>query len=104
MKMKLKSNENGQATIEAVLFITIFLAISLSISQAFTNNNYFASLIEGPWNFVDGMIRDGVWMQAGPNSQAFNPNARTRHATRKGISPDHKPNPGFDQKESTLQL
>lgn len=100
MSKKLKSNEKGQATIEAVLFITIFLAISLSISQAFTKNNFFASLIEGPWNFVDGMIRDGVWMRAGATSQAFNPNARVRHASRTGTT--HAANPGFDPNESGL--
>lgn len=99
MKLALKINQAGQATIEAVLIMTIFLAVGLSISQAFTSNNIFASIIEGPWDFVDGMIRDGVWMKSNV-SRTYNPNARQRHASKQATV--HFPNPGFDQSESGL--
>ena len=99
MKLKLRKNQGGQATVESILIMTIFLAVGLTISQTFTTNDIFASVIEGPWDFVDGMIRDGVWMKSNV-SRSYNPNARQRHASRQATI--HLPNPGFDQKESGL--
>lgn len=79
--MNLKKNKKGQATVEAILLITIFLGVSSTISQAFQKNNYFAEIIEGPWDFVDGMIRDGVWMKSS-KSLPFNTVARVRHGSK----------------------
>ncbi len=100
MKWTLKKNERGQATVEAVLLITIFLAVSLTISKSFSTNDFFASIIEGPWDYVDGMVRDGVWMKS-TSSHAFNPNARSRHSSKQDSQ--HFPNPVFDQNESALK-
>ena len=99
--MNLKKNQKGQATVEAILIMTIFLAASMTISQAFSKNNYFASMIEGPWDFVDGMIRDGVWMKSS-QSAVNNPNGRKRQGTMESKNV-HTANPAFDLKQTQLQ-
>ncbi len=79
--MDLRKSREGQATVEAILLLTIFLAVSMSISQSFEKNNYFAMIIEGPWDFVDGMIQNGVWKKAA-QSENLNPNGRFRHGSK----------------------
>ena len=103
MKSKfIKKNQRGQATVEAILIIVILLAVSISISNAFSQNNFFASLIEGPWDYVDGMIRDGVWKKSSV-SHTLNPNARVRHDTVRATLHNAAADTGYNIEMSSLK-
>lgn len=77
-------NERGQMTLEMILIAIILTGIAISFSNAAKSNGYLASLVEGPWLHVRGMIEDGVWVAAGDNSKALNPHHLSRHASYEG--------------------
>ena len=92
-------SRSGQATIEMILILTILFGLSVSISEAFSKNNYFATIIEGPWDYVDGMIRNGIWKKIAISTPAH-PNAVSRHRSEKANP--NSPQSGFDSVESCL--
>ena len=75
-----KLNQMGQATIEMILIMTVLFGLSVMISDAFKNNHFFATIIEGPWDYVDGMIQKGSW-NTNADTRTLNPNAILRHGS-----------------------
>jgi hypothetical protein len=73
----------GQITIEAILILAILTGVAIYATKYMRTNQVLASVVEGPWQPVRGMIEDGVWMKAG-DSKAQHPNLRKRHGTVKG--------------------
>ncbi len=54
-------SQRGQATIEAVLIVVVLLSAAIYVSQQFRSRKTMASLVEGPWSYIDGMAQYGVW-------------------------------------------
>lgn len=98
--LKLK-NSQGQMTVEAVLLIVVLFGVSVMVSDFFKDRKIFATLISGPWNYVDGMIQAGNWA---PKAQALakHPNLRLRHATPRNDSFIKNPDSSYDDKASKL--
>lgn len=65
-------NQKGQATVEAVLAAVIIVAVAISVSKAMRDRGMFASLVEGPWSYIDGMAQHGVW-NSERQARPFNP-------------------------------
>ena len=78
-----KNSEKGQATIEAILIVTVLLTTSLAVMNQIRQRQILPSLVEKPWAYISGMIENGVW--APPERGAVNhPNHLQRHATPRG--------------------
>jgi hypothetical protein len=78
--------QSGQLTIEAILILTVIVAIMLTVYNKAHNDGWMKALVEGPWKPLQGMIEDGVWEKAG-TSMADNPSLKKRHGTNKGNQP-----------------
>ena len=83
-KLSLK-NQRGQMFVESILLMIIFVSISLMVSKQFRDKNLFASLIQGPWSNVAGMIEAGVWAPS-DKAKAMHPNRIDRHHVVRGDS------------------
>lgn len=53
--------QRGQASVEAVLIVVVIVAIAMWTSQQFRSRGLIASLVDGPWAYIDGMSQHGVW-------------------------------------------
>lgn len=76
----------GQMTIEMILIMTILLGVAISVSELARSSGFMASLVEEPWSVVQGMIENGVWVNAA-DAKALHPNLRKRHGTPEGAAP-----------------
>lgn len=79
-------NQRGQMTIELVLVLAILTGLAIVISREARDRQLLATIIEGPWLPLQGMIEDGVWVKAGA-SKEFHPGALGRHGTIVGEVP-----------------
>ncbi|MDX9731148.1 MAG: hypothetical protein RBT63_05200 [Bdellovibrionales bacterium] len=82
--MKLR-NEKGQATMEAVLLMIVFVSIGLKLSNIAKEQGFLRNIVEGPWSPMRGMIEDGVWMRH-TISKSQHPNQIDRHQSTAGQS------------------
>lgn len=85
MKKDLKklSRQSGQLTIEAILIMTVLTAISLSFARFAKSNGLVASVVEGPWKPIQGMIENGVW-ETGDKAKSHHPSNKSRHSSNQG--------------------
>ena len=78
-------SQAGQMSIEMMLIAIIMTAVAMGVSKYMRSNDIAATLVEGPWKPLQGMIEDGVWMKAGSTAHAVNPGIRAkRHSTADG--------------------
>ena len=77
-------SQSGQMTMEAMLLMTVFLMVALSVHKRAISNGWVQTLVEGPWTHVQGMIEDGVWMKAGATSKAMHPSLLSRKGSVDG--------------------
>jgi hypothetical protein len=80
---KILLSRAGQMTIEMMLIAVLMTGVAISISKYARSSGFMASLVEGPWTRIQGMIEDGVWMPSA-QSKSFHPNLKKRHASEKG--------------------
>jgi hypothetical protein len=74
------------------------------ISNAFKDNHFFATIIEGPWDYVDGMIQKGSW-HTNAETSILNPNRIDRHSTNiPGTQNPLVPDKNFNDAETCLSL
>jgi hypothetical protein len=78
------ANQRGQMTIEMILILVLLLSVALSISKASQSSGWMASLVSGPWKPLQGMIEDGVWVNAGA-SKSMHPTMLSRHGSYEGV-------------------
>jgi hypothetical protein len=78
-----KGQEKGQMTIEMVLIMTFLLSATIAGTKLMRDHEVLATLVEGPWAHIRGMIEDGVWVPSG-KSKAFNPSIKSRHRSFEG--------------------
>ena len=75
--------EAGQMTIEMILIMILLISVALSLSNFAKDRGFAASMVEGPWTVVQGMIESGVWKKA-PDAKNYHPNLLSRHASERG--------------------
>lgn len=73
--------QSGQMTIESVLILVVLASFGLAASRAFQEQQILQSIVGSPWAHMRGMIENGIWSPATPNS--FHPNSKKRHASTK---------------------
>lgn len=78
--MKRLRNSAGQMTIEAVLIMAVCTSIALFVIKTARNGRWAASLVEGPWQPIRGMIEDGVWENAGKSKLNHPANFKRHHS------------------------
>lgn len=81
--VKRMRSQSGQLTIEAILIMTILTSISIYFSRYVKSNELLASVVEGPWKPIQGMIENGVW-QSGDKAKAQHPSQKQRHSSNIG--------------------
>ena len=82
----MKLNQSGQLTIEALLILTVIVAVIGTVYKRANADGWMKSMVEGPWKPLQGMIEDGVWEPAG-TSKDNNPSLLKRHGTNRGSTP-----------------
>lgn len=77
------SSRSGQATIEAVLLLTVFVIAATLIANFSKSNGMLKAFVSGPWSHLQGMIESGVW-DTPANARDRHPNSRSRQSTVRG--------------------
>jgi hypothetical protein len=83
MKRPNLASQGGQMIVEAILIITLTLAITFMVAKYFKDEEVFKSLIQGPWQALAGLLQNGVW---GPpaKTNASHPTGHFRHIIVEG--------------------
>jgi hypothetical protein len=77
------NSKSGQAVIESILIIVVLMGITLLVARLMKDNNIVADLVSGPWERLDGMIQNGVWLPA-ERSYGYHPNSYYRTISLEG--------------------
>lgn len=76
----------GQITVEAVLILSIFISVAMAGTQLMRDQQFLTRLVEGPWQYMSGMIENGYW--APPQlGRTKHPNQANRHGSPEGDRP-----------------
>ena len=70
-------HSRGQAVIEAVLLIVLFLGVSFFIQREFRQQDLLATLVAGPWSRAQNLIENGGWT----TKASQHPNFHSRHSS-----------------------
>ena len=77
MKSASTASSRGQAVIEAVLLIVLFLGVSFFIQREFRRQELLATLVSKPWVLVQNLVEHGGWK----NKPSQHPNFHSRHSS-----------------------
>ena len=79
-------DKRGQASVEMVLLLSIFLFVATFISTVLRESEVAERIIGRPWKVVSGMIESGTWEENASNDQhPFHPvTSSGRHLSVKG--------------------
>jgi len=83
MENRQTSRQGGQLLIEAVLLLFLFVTITMGLVRTFKSQKLLSVRISGPWDYVAGMIENGVW-KTGAQGKSDHPNFNDRQITVKG--------------------
>jgi hypothetical protein len=73
----------GQASIEMVLMVVLFVGVAIFVGNYFREKEIFANLVSGPWQSFSGLIQNGV-IGNPQNTMSQHPNQFGRLASVKG--------------------
>lgn len=48
-------------SVEMTIMLAFLVAVAVTVSTAFRDNDVFANLVSGPWQALAGLIQNGVW-------------------------------------------
>jgi hypothetical protein len=65
-----------------MLLLAVFLGGALALSKTAKEQKWIASMVEGPWKPLQGMIEDAAW--AGRDSKSHNPGLMNRKGSDQG--------------------
>lgn len=82
VKAQVKS-QRGQAIVEALLIMIIFLGIGLAVMSFFKDQEVLAKLVKGPWQSLSGVLQNGTWGEPGATA-VKHPNTHYRHVSIQG--------------------
>ena len=75
--------QGGQALIEAVLAIALFVTLTMFVASEFKSRQVLSNLVSGPWKSLDGMIRNSHWSPR-EETDTYHPNLLKRHGSTLG--------------------
>lgn len=55
------NNQRGQMATEMILLLALIVAIFVSVSAIFRDQQYLAMFVSRPWSNIAAMIQNGVW-------------------------------------------
>lgn len=67
---------------EAILIMVILTSITIGFISMARDQQWAASLLDGPWGVVRGMIENGVWKKG--DTKALHPQMINRHVSFDG--------------------
>lgn len=73
-------NQSGQLAIETVLILSLFVSLMLFTASQLRQNEVFSRLVEGPWQQLAGLIKNGAWGSI-EDTNVLHPSHFHRHAT-----------------------
>jgi hypothetical protein len=68
MIMTSVNNQKGQFVVEAVLLLTVVMALTMLTRQFFSSTEFGKSLVSSPWQKLSGMIECGSWNGCAPGN------------------------------------
>lgn len=71
-------SQSGQLIVEAILIMVALFAVTLIVANYFKKQDFFQSLIQGPWQSLSGMLENGGWGTPQATMQNH-PNGHFRH-------------------------
>lgn len=74
----LARNQRGQAILEAVLIIVMLMGFTMMVANYFKSQEVLKKLITEPFQYVAGMLQNGVW-QPPDKGAAAHPAGHYRH-------------------------
>ncbi len=80
----------GQVSVEMVLMLVVSVGFITLVTQAFKSNEYFATLVSGPWSSLSGLIQNGV-LGSPADTMAKHPNTLNRINSPRGDPPSPPP-------------
>jgi hypothetical protein len=60
----MKHGNSGQATVEAVLLMVVFVGVAILIKTQLQSSQAAQDLVSKPWSYLAGMMETGVWVEA----------------------------------------
>ncbi len=81
--MKNKKHQLGQVTVELVLILIVFTAISVATQRFFQENEVIKTMVSKPWNVLSGMLQNGAWKPV-KDSNFVHPNQKERRLSLRG--------------------
>lgn len=54
-------NRRGQAIIESILILALFLSVGTLVAREFKQNELVSQMVSAPWARLAGMLQNGVW-------------------------------------------
>ncbi len=76
-------NQRGQASIEMVLMVALAVMVAMAVSKGLRDNEFFATLVSGPWTSITGLVQNGTWGSP-EDTMAKHPNQFVRVSTVEG--------------------
>lgn len=79
-------NRRGQAIIESILILALFVGVGTLVARQFKQNELFAQMVSAPWARLAGMMQNGVWMAPRPGAK-LHPSQFERIVSMRGEPP-----------------
>ncbi|MGE0762789.1 MAG: hypothetical protein AB7N80_05880 [Bdellovibrionales bacterium] len=79
-------NRRGQAIVESVLILALFVGISTAVGVAFKENELLSKMVASPWQRLAGMLQNGQWTPIN-RSSSLHPSIHARHISVRGDPP-----------------
>ena len=80
-------NQKGQALVEAILIMALFLITTRIATDYMRNNEVIRNMVETPWNKIKNLIETGNDTSAHDQAVINHPNHRKRHVSLQGDPP-----------------
>lgn len=81
--MKNRRGQEGQFVIEAILLMSITVAVFVVLTKLIRDQKIATKMVTGPWSKIAGMTEFGVWAQPDAASKKKHPNSYNRFFTPK---------------------
>lgn len=80
-------NRSGQAIIEAILILALFVSVGTLATGYFKQNELFAQMVSAPWLRLAGMMQNGIWMSP-KDGAPLHPTQYGRYRSIRGDKPE----------------
>ncbi len=70
------SHNKGQAIVEAVLLLVLFISAALLVQSAFRERGFLSRIIGAPWTSIKSMVEKASW-----SPKALHPNHTDMHTS-----------------------